>query len=969
MELNIYEILNLDENETNLSIIKKQFETKKKEWSKWKNQGTPKQQELAKTYTSQLKEIEEIVNNSSLLKTHQIEYQKKQKEKKQKYFQELEDMISLFSSNEVSEEEYNILIKHFKNKLTENEINKELKKFGITKKSNNNSKKPKSKKKKETLENSKFNDINTLLEFVKAKDLYDFLGVSKNSSLSLILQKADELYKKIQGKTDTENSRKSKLIGYIKDIFKDEQGRKKYNNSLSSLNLKVLEAPLKAAGANKVLDDVKIKNLLKIAKRNNINEDDAIEYIEDIAQKRKWVIVNQTNINSVKLLECGFCGEIADNERQVVCNKCGENLIQLCPNCNNPTPTQDLVCSKCGFKTGDRKEVQTLLKEAKTLIVKEDYKNAKIVLNKILTIWPNWTEALNELDKINNIEKEYRNTLNNISNLIKQRKFFEADALSKKHNINNFKKDIENALNQSKSFIKQAQTTPDNIKKIELYEKALSVVSDCNIAIIELKKVPLPAPKNIKYYIKGDTLKIEWDKNNFNYLVIKNTSIPQNSKDGVKVSDTSNNIITDKLDNKPHYYAIFPKRNVIYEKATILGPFFRLDEVKNLNYNITPTQISMKWENPDNCMDVEVYKTEGNIAKKVKKITTQKTSFIDNDIKIDKTYTYLIIAKYKINNKIYETDGIKQTLTPTSLPQQIKNLKFEIKDDVVYLKWEKIKDQVILKQFDTRPSIAEGEVLSISEINKIGKEISIKTSTSAQLNTLSSTYYFVIFSVKQQIGIVGNIIKVSSLKDVSDVKTIPLATKISITFTPPSGAKDFWVVYRYDRFANSPKESGNIIQKFTIREFNKEKKVDITIQKEAIHYITIYTYDKEEDSFSKGVEVTENGGEEVVVKYYLKKSKQFLFFGKITSVDLILEANKDVFLEDVAVVFKERVVPLNINSGIVIKNMKKIKFNNKKAIISISQKYINENGYIKLFFKKENKVVRLLPAKEELIKL
>lgn len=48
----------ISSNEKNIVNIKKQFEDKKREWNKWKNQGTPKQQELAKTYSENIKEYD-----------------------------------------------------------------------------------------------------------------------------------------------------------------------------------------------------------------------------------------------------------------------------------------------------------------------------------------------------------------------------------------------------------------------------------------------------------------------------------------------------------------------------------------------------------------------------------------------------------------------------------------------------------------------------------------------------------------------------------------------------------------------------------------------------------------------------------------------------------------------------------------------------------------------------------------------
>jgi len=971
MEFNCYEVLELSSNEKNIVNIKNIFESKKREWNKWKNQGTPKQQELAKTYFENLQEIETVINDKDILKLHRDTFIKRQKQLKKEFYSELDSMISVLSSNEISEGEFNTLEKHFKDKLTSKEIIDRLNKRKIFRKktTSNTSKRVK----KKTIDSSKLKEINDLLSYLDKTTLYDFLMVSKNSSIPILKSKADDILIQSRGKTDTQNSRKSKLAGLAKDIFKDKINKEKYDNSLSKENLKTLDSVLKMAGAEKVLTKDKINNILKIAKKNSIHEDDAIEYIEEMAKKRKWSIIQEGTSPDFKLLECGFCGELADKEKQKKCKSCGEDLIQPCPICANPTPTEQSACLKCGCTTGDRKEIELLMQEAEKSIIQKKYLDAKLKLNIVLGIWEKWDRAENKLQEIEEIEQKNKKTLDRVSNLIKKRQYVEANILSNTHNIIKFKKDIEKNLTQAKNLVLQAdkEKSRDYEKAIDLYEKALFYVSDFEIAINALKSIPLPAVKNTKTSIDKEKITITWDKTNISYVVVKNTTIPKHSNDGIRVAETSTNIVVDKLNEELFYYAIFPKKNVIYETPTIIGPFFYPQDIKHYTYNATDRQITIDWSLPKNCIEVEVYKKKGsNIVKNEGvKLTHSKTSLIDSDVLTDTLYSYFLIAIYKNKNKIFYSEGVSVSITPTALPLKINNLKADVTDDTIFLSWENIKDKINIKKFERKPLFKEGEVISLQEMEKYGEKIALQTQNSTQLNILSSTTYFIPFSIKHQTVVVGNIIKVSTIKDVTNVKTFSSGGKIVLTFNPPLGAKDFWIVYRYDRFVKNIFDNKNMFYKSNILEYQKDKKIELPIQEETNHYITIYTYDAEEDTFSNGVEVLENAGDEIVVKYFLEIKKQWLFFGKRVKANIILKTTEDIILNDIVVVFKQNTVPLNINNGIVIKNMKTVKFENRQAIISVSPKYLDEEGYIKLFFKHQNKAVRLLPSAENLIKL
>ena len=285
MNDNVYIILNLDENETDIATINAIFQRKKKEWIRWKVQGTPNQQRIAKNYLDKVKEIESIIKDKKQILEHQKKYIINLKKVA---LDELDDMIKALISNKITQQQYKKIVNKLKDKLSEKEIKDIISKLGIVISSN---KSPKIKRQIEALESYKIDNINRLLQDLNKKDLYDFLELKQTSSVRLLLSRVDEIYENIFGKRGNENDIKNKLIGYCRDVFKSEKDKERYDYTLSLQSLKKLDAPLEISGADKVLTQQEIKNILNIASKYNISSNDALNYIYAKAEEKNWTIV------------------------------------------------------------------------------------------------------------------------------------------------------------------------------------------------------------------------------------------------------------------------------------------------------------------------------------------------------------------------------------------------------------------------------------------------------------------------------------------------------------------------------------------------------------------------------------------------------------------------------------------------------------------------------------------------------
>ncbi len=993
---NVYEILELDIGEKSITNIRKRLEERKRIWSKWKNQGTPKQKAKAEDYFDWLLELEKVISNKEQLEKDRLEYLKREKEKKEEFYKTLDEMIGFLSDKNISDETYKTFLKRFKGKLEQSDIDSRLKKKKFTVGEEKGSSKQRSKKSKSTLESSEAKDIAERINELEKRDLYDFLGLHKNSSLKCLQERAKEMWSDSQGKTDTLNTRISQLAGRSKTIFSSKEKKEKYDNILSLSNLTSLDHILELAGSDGILTEGEISKLLIAGKKYGISIDDSREYIEEKAYKRKWKILGEKTFEPPKLLECGFCGELADNENQERCKKCNEKLIQPCPLCNTLTPTEQSACSKCDCTTGDAPKIQRMMQNVKVHIDDQKFEEAKKGLHTVLQYWPKWKVATEELSKIKKLLSQKQEEYQSIIDLSTQRKYFSASKALSKYiqkygNIGTLKIISEIDVHTKKASQHFLEAEKYRLSKqydraIGLYDSALSQAIDYDAAKDALAKIPLPLPEDVVGKVINGKLSISWTSHGKNekiaYTVLrKEDSIPKNAIDGKEIAkEIFNTSVVDNAvdEGRIYYYSIFPVRNgVAYNKGKEIGPYMVPGDT-TFDYSAGDGQVTIDWKIPLNADMVEVWKKEGkNPFKRGEgiKISAVKNTLIDTDVVNDKAYTYLLVTCYRDpskHNQFLYSEGVSIVATPTSVPEEVKDLRVEMKDIKVFLAWSPIKASVMIRQLDKKPTLQQGEVLSLEKVEKIGVAVSIVSATTAQTTIKSQgNIYFLPFSIKHQTAVVGKVVKITTIKDVQNLQAQQVGQKVVLTFVPPVGAKSFWVSYRYDRFTKKPNENSTINRQYSINEYKRNKQLEIKIDQSKKHYITVYTYDEKEKLYSNGAEVLESCGNQEIVKYGLEYTKSF-FLRKIEGISVVLEAKThNLLLQDITIVFKGGSVPLTRDDGVVIKNMKKVSFEEGKAKIRIPEKFWNEKGYIKLFFKnnEDGKDIRLLPAAEQKLKI
>ena len=997
---NFYVILELDPSIKDWSVIQAAIQKKRRFWSMQKNQGSPSARRKAERYLKYIPEMESLFKDSNGRKKEAKTAIQEKKQEKQTQLETLDQLIDMFHSSTVSSKEVKLLIQKTGKIFSEKEIEDRLKKQGIRLEKGSSKAKRKTRPK---LEPSVVKGIRGELDTLKLASLYDFLNLnntthtlSTRSSPKSLYDRADTIYKELSriGKTDADSTLKMNLAGRAKSIFKDNTEKERYDNTLAVEVLAELENPLEIAGRNKFIETKELNSLLQLAKKLGVTEEDlAIEYIEDYAARRKWGLQKDTQIIRTKLLVCGFCNELADAPQEKYCKKCGQELIQPCPKCGEPTPTENTACSCCGCHTGDAPLVNALFKDAKRFVAAGDFDKAHAHLNRVLDYWPEWQSAIQEKKQVELRKRERTENLNEILSLIAAKKFETAESQLGhylqhfgKEGIEKAKKQINEGLQLARNAfglaerIRRAGKTEDAFDK---YDEVLSYCVDFSPVLAVMASSPPPPPNNITTQWVGQTLRLNWKETKARgkicYRIIRKADgLPTNDKDGKIIAETYVSKVddTDIKSGVPYFYGVFSIRaGVISTLFVGTGPHLKMDEVDKIEYKAGNKQISIKWQPPSGCLSVEVRRWEGKRSEGVRVIFSGN-NLLDSGLQNGRRYRYLIVAKFRNPNDTTQTlfsKGKSIIAMPVAPPEPVLDLTARRKERLVFLTWTPPagKVEVQIRQAQSIPAVEPGQILSVHQANHFGVPIPTSSDHTTQTTlTAQGRVFFVPLSIVSETAVIGRPVSVTTIDEVSNFISQRNGRSIILTWSWPTGATEVFLTYHNDYFPLAPTTNGAAKVRITRAEYERYNYWELRSATAKKHYFTIFVRDPTADIYSNGVKLLEAMGQEGTVQYYVNVKKRFL--SRIPHSAWIEFISKDGKpLENIVVVLKNNFPPVSMDDGIVIAEADKLTFLGGKSQLSIPEQYLKHKGFIKVFFKDDllAREVRLLPSAKEKLRL
>lgn len=333
---NFYVILELNASlpEKDPVTISDAIQRKQREWSKARIQN-PSKADQAAALLELIPDMRKCMSDDDFLNQEAAKARIILAQREKEMFKELDNAIRMISlKGYITESELNKLAKKFKN-IDRSKLEQRIK----VPHRNDQKKKPQPK----SLEKSVVRQIREALDRVDHSSLYDFLGLSRTSSLSVLLAAArtkDTENRKYAKKT-SEVTTIGQLAGHCLNLFKSEEGRTSYDTSLVYEGLLPLNENLENAGLDGKIQAVEYDELLKQALTLGLGRDEAVTYIGDYAAKRRWSVEIPGALTADTMKQCGNCG-VFNDAKSNNCSHCGLLL------CEQPKPVEDLQVKSSG---------------------------------------------------------------------------------------------------------------------------------------------------------------------------------------------------------------------------------------------------------------------------------------------------------------------------------------------------------------------------------------------------------------------------------------------------------------------------------------------------------------------------------------------------------------------------------------------------------------------------------------------
>jgi len=984
MRENYYILLELNPSIKDDATINAAITSKQQAWSSDRNH--PTKGSIAQQNLGKLSDIRSVLLNPDLREKEAEEAKKVLVAKEQEKNKDLITSGSILVKNgEISENDLKALLKKSKFKdFTEEQALKILK--ARIKKEENTYKDDGV----QLLDESVIKKIRTDLNIVSKKDLFDFLSLSPTSSCTLFIQKANEIYNSSSRNANktAEITATNSLATTCQTYLKDENIKKRYQKSLEFESFSEINELIDLAANDRIIDASEFQNLILTCTNKGIQVDRAEHYIFEYCKKKGLPApLKSENAEYKKQIQCGVCHRLNDPSANN-CGNCASPLKVICPKCSHLANSIDNACVKCGFQIGDMPNAIYLIRDANVELSKGNFELANKYIKEADFYWPGNPSLVELKERINKTVSKSQIIIADIDRLLSERKFAtaqikvnELQSINKSHkNISIYEKQINDHILAADNFCKKAKSETNNDRKLDLFLSALEECADFNDAIIGSSSLPIEPPTGLKITKNKKMIGLQWiapsSKRALKYRILrKENSKPSGFSDGEILAEIPNLVYEDfgVISGKSYYYSVFSVRgNSFSNVAETQGPVIIAEDIKGLIAITGDSTLSFSWEVSNLVKRIEIFRSENNSNLKhgegQKMVSPSKNKFTDSNLINDKEYFYSIYSIFEdCTGKEYISEGVRISSIPSSPPTPVSDLTYSVSNKRVNLKWTNpIKGNVQIMRSQNKISHSIGSVFSFNEVQNLGSFLSNSSNSSAFFDIdFQGQIILTPFTIHNNNAILGKEISLTSVEEVSNIKSQLSGGKLYLEWIWPGGCDLVQIKYSHEGFPNNGKISSPTIINFTKEQYNHNSGYVINQPANKDYYFTIYTCSKVsgKDFLSNGVNELVVNSEIISIGYKVIVKKMF---GKSAFVELKCQHN--IPIPEIMVVLKYSGIPLNKNDGTCLMKIS-AKITNGSAKIEIPFNNVAKEKYIKLFFVDDisNKKFHLqMPKKEEL---
>ena len=722
----------------------------------------------------------------------------------------------------IEEGELEKFIKEFKDALTESEIRSRVK---VRVQGSNGQ----ATKEIQQLDPTTIKDINDKLQIINKSDLYDLLALPQTTFRQELSHAAQQLYDDMvrrQPKT-AEVTAKTDLAGHAKYIFKSDEMRRKYDESLrqSSLNalLKELDESIGRA-TEKGLFAKQVTLFLEAAAKAGWSYDTALLTLRAHAKDRKWFLQEPTIEVKDQKQRCEYCHELNEKGRNY-CWKCAKELNLSCPGCGRSVPSNEDACGECGFPVGNRFRIDELLAEIRYLVKSQDLKTAEERLIDAERAWPlsKPDKRLQEIrecrDELQRLKETQQRAGEKLLQLINQREFFTArQFLSTQSALLNqqwYQNSIDAGITSAQNTLRRAQIAGINREeKVGLCLQALRICADYQDARDLLKLLPPNPPRDLQAKVVGTVVNLTWELSssaNVEYkIVCKKHSQPLSLKDGQILETITGRVYDDTSPEVgiPLFYAVFAVyEGVVSAQAAVLRePAMLIQGVRNITVRTDNQCIDLSWQVPSNIHHVVVVRKENtqpgaiNDGTPISLLDTRH--LVDTNVQNSHSYFYGIYCQFKdYNGRIVNSPVVFAQATPESPPEIVKSLQIETtklpKGQEVVLKWQPPSkgDVAVLKSVQPL-TLRAGDSISQSDLSQHGQVLESRLNMVQDMWTHPGIAYYTPVVLFRDTAYIGESARYICTEDISNLRYQNIGTALRLQWDWPENCNEALVIYR-----------------------------------------------------------------------------------------------------------------------------------------------------------------------------
>jgi len=975
VEDNLYLILDLsfDPAEENQTVIDKKIDEKTKFWAQ--NLDHFKDGTKYAKYYKMKDKIKEKMKDPN-------ERKKEAKAAKEHECKELMKNLDIICINgKITEEEIKkITEQHKLSNITINEIIKQ-KNIIISKENeinpeilNNYKSKPKN--------THTFESDSNYLKYFNKNNYYEFLECNKEENIENIRSKINSKKEKYVNQHTAESSSGSKICKACEDVFKSKDSKKIYDEYLEWSKIKTILnrakriSIIKGGILHKEQGNLFIDQINESLK--NRTQAENLFYSFCIAERITYISssILKEKIN-VKICKCGFFNDVSNGRD--TCENCFKKLVIKCPICNVENDGNAKVCKKCGFSYQIIDKVETSCELAQICIEELNFDYAWAHLRDAKSYLPGNTNVKEMGDKLERTKKKIGDRLEFLKNVVKNKRYYEAkicytdiQKLYPKFKDTKLEDEIRVAIEETGYFYEKAKSQDNEILILENCRKALDICCDFpGLNELTLRYPPKkPTDLNIFADVFNQNNRLTWNKSTsegieryllFRKCISLDNTNTSNNWELLKSIEECNFIDQNIQPAVSYSYKIIAERAGVCSEALIsTKPIENLFEIKDVTVESKDSSLELKW-NSHPASTVRLFKISDNEKEEEKPIICGSTSYLDSGLENEKKYNYLLRLGYTIDGQQKMTKGISICGIPTKPLKPIENLTVETEGDNKFtVKWgNQNQSEVFLYYSNSLPIYKFGQQIKKSKfdldmcriyVNKIADN-----SGTFELREDQKVYIAAVV-IKNDIVFCGDVVPVYNRKSVKITYVSSVNGKINILIENlPQLAKNFVVLYRFDKFAKGMNDKEAVRKDIPIKQYMDDKALIINDSRSETYYFSVFVEFKEGDNVDYSIPsnyVFVNKSKEIITceisvgkKYYVGKNILKMVFSS---------KNKSFTLPDIDIFSTVGNIPNYKPSSKLFYSIQTQPVVDKLHVEIPIPKEIESNTYIKPFLKNES---------------